>query len=92
MEMSDRLSTRPKWFDIFLYYAFIDAELHSSFSSWRKHKKIKSLDKAAYCFLLSVYGRDWIKHHRFLWSKGFAFTYEHLEQIIKTKWIKEIDE
>lgn len=61
-----------------------DAKLALEFLRWcdSGHRKIKSLNRLAYCYLKSRFGSDWIRMMRKISSD------EELFRIVKTKWIK----
>lgn len=61
-----------------------DAKLSKEFLSWcsSENRKIKSLNRLAYCYLKSRFGSDWIRMMRKINSE------EELIRIVKTKWIK----
>lgn len=75
---------RIDWCKVFNYVNH--GNLVAPFEGWcKKHRKVKSNNKKAYCFLLSYFGRDWIRDVRYFGG------IDELERIIKTPWIKEID-
>ena len=82
---TDGARKRIDWTQVLLIY--LDNDLSEEFKIWcQRHRKIKSDNKKAFCFLLKKYGRSWI---RFVRSSGGA---EGLIRVLKTQWIKKDEE
>lgn len=82
--MKDRLPRkRINWIDVLCWF-FHENEEFSKYC--KKHKKVRSLNKLAYLYLLSSKGRSFIKEVRRCPDK---YTLTGLTKIAHTKWIDE---
>lgn len=89
MYMKDKLEFRKKrtnWCFVLDWFCS-SSEKHGFKSYCNKHKRVRSQNKLAFNYLLSLKGRKWIKEMRVIGVQSE----EDLHKILKTHWINDYE-